>query len=285
MIYAAGGRRLDLAARVAVMGILNVTPDSFSDGGRYVPAAAALGRAETMVHEGADIIDVGGESTRPGACPVPAEEETKRILPVIREIASWGTVPVSVDTRKPEVAAAAIDAGATIVNDVGGLQADPRMAAVAAAGGASVIVMHMKGEPATMQDDPHYDDLFGEIGAHLSRGVAIAREAGVRADGIAVDPGIGFGKTLSDNLRILNGLGAFAALACPILIGPSRKGFIGTVLPGLPPAERLEGTMAAVAAAVVRGARMVRVHDVLPHRRLVDVLMAILKEGTDALPA
>jgi dihydropteroate synthase len=285
MIYAAGGRQFDLAARVAVMGILNVTPDSFSDGGLHGEAAAAIGRAEAMLREGADIIDVGGESTRPGASPVPAELEIRRVVPVIREIASWGAVAISVDTRKPDVAAAAIDAGAVIVNDVGGLQAEPRMAGVAAAGGASVIVMHMLGEPSTMQHHPHYDDLMGEIGAHLARGIKAARGAGVRADGIAVDPGIGFGKTVGDNLRILNRLDLLLPLGCPILVGPSRKGFIGAVLSGLTTAERLEGTMAAVAAAILRGARMVRVHDVLPHRRLTDMLMAILREGDHALPA
>jgi len=268
-------RELELGRRTAVMGVLNVTPDSFSDGGLYLEPSRAVDRALEMVEEGADVIDVGGESTRPGADPVPLEEELRRVVPVIEAIASRVPVPVSVDTYKAKVAKEALEAGASIVNDISGLQFDPRMAEVVARYGAAVVVMHIKGTPKTMQQDPRYDDLIGEITQYLKDGVRRAEEAGVSPDAIVVDPGIGFGKRLEHNLTIFSRLEELSSLGKPVLIGPSRKRFIGEIL-GVEVGERLFGTLASVAAAVMRGAHIVRVHDVRPVRQVVDVVDAIL---------
>jgi len=257
-----GRFNIDLSAGARVMGILNVTPDSFSDGGRFYVFDRALRQAERMVMEGADIIDVGGESTRPGAEAVSADEESRRVTPIIAELSRRLTVPLSIDTRNAETARRALDAGASMINDVSGLRHDPETARVAAAFGVPVSVMHIKGNPKDMQDDPRYDDLFGEISDYLAESVAIAVRAGVAHDMIIVDPGIGFGKTLAHNLLILKKLEKFKSLGKPILVGVSRKSFIGRVLGGLPVDERLVGSAAAAALCVLNGADIVRAHDV-----------------------
>jgi dihydropteroate synthase len=256
-----GGGHLDLGGRTLVMGIVNVTPDSFSDGGQFLDPGRAIDHARQLVAEGADLLDIGGESTRPGAEPVDAEAECARVLPVVEALAADGAVPVSIDTSKARVARRALDAGATIVNDVTALRGDPRMGRVAAESGAPLILMHMRGSPRTMQQHPHYEDLMGEIVACLRQGMAAAVEAGVREEQILTDPGIGFGKTLAHNLEILRRLGELRSLGCPILLGTSRKSFIGTIL-RVPAPERVLGTAATVAFGIARGAHVVRVHDV-----------------------
>lgn len=255
------------------MGVLNVTPDSFSDGGRYLDADAAARRAEEMAAEGADVLDVGGESTRPGAPPVDEAEERRRILPVVRAAARLG-LPVSVDTSKAAVAAAALDAGAVIVNDVSAL-GDPLMAEVVAASGAGLVLMHMKGTPRTMQDDPRYDDVVAEVREALAERLAAARAAGVGVERLAVDPGLGFGKRLEDNLDLLARLPEIAALGAPVVVGASRKSFLGRLGAGETPAERLEGSLAAAVAAVLGGAAMLRVHDVAATRRATAIADAL----------
>lgn len=257
-----------------VMGILNITPDSFSDGGRYMEKARAVERAFEMAEEGADIIDVGGESTRPGARRVTLDEELSRVIPVVKEISRGLTIPISIDTTKAEVARQALDNGVSIVNDVSALRFDPQMAPVCARYKAGVILMHMRGTPETMQRDVAYDDLIGEILGFLKSRVEFAMHQGIDLDKIAVDPGIGFGKSSEDNLRIIKNLGEFKALGRPIVLGTSRKSFIGHVL-GLDVTERLEGTAATVAVGVLNGASMVRVHDVKAMRRVVDMVDAI----------
>ncbi len=256
------GYCLDFDSRSHIMGILNVTPDSFSDGGRYFDKPLAVERAHQMVGEGADIIDVGGQSTRPGSEPVSTEEELRRTVPVIEAVSGEIGVPVSIDTYNAEVAAAALDAGASMVNDISGLRFDPKMPAVVAGAGVPVVVMHIRGTPLDMQKNPAYEALIPEIMDYLRQSIRIAEEAGVARDMIVVDPGIGFGKTFDHNLRIINGLREFTLLERPVLVGPSRKAFIGAVLGGVPPAQRAFGTAAAVAASILRGADIVRVHDV-----------------------
>jgi dihydropteroate synthase len=260
------------------MGIVNVTPDSFSDGGAHPDAAAAIAHGLRLVAEGADLLDVGGESTRPGAAPVPADEELRRVLPVVRALAERAGAPVSIDTTKAGVARAALDAGATIVNDVSGLRFDPALGGVVARAGAGLIVMHMQGDPRTMQQAPRYDALLAEVIAELEAALVRAATAGVDPEKVVVDPGIGFGKTLEHNLELIDRLGELCALGRPVLVGPSRKSFIGRVL-DLPPAERLEGTIAACCLAADRGAHLVRVHDVGPVRRALRVADAILERG------
>jgi len=268
------GGVLRLSERPHVMGVLNVTPDSFSDGGDYLAPAAALDRALQMVEEGADILDVGGESTRPGAEPVSEEEELRRVLPVVEHLAPRVGVPISVDTVKAAVARQAAQAGAAIVNDVGGLKLDPAMAATAAETGCALVVMHMRGTPRTMQADTRYDDLVGEIFRCLRESVELAEAAGVPRERVLVDPGIGFGKSVAGNLVILQRLGEFRALGCPVLVGASRKTFIGRVLGLEVPKERLEGSLAAATLAVWNGAHVVRAHDVQATRRAVDLAWA-----------
>jgi dihydropteroate synthase len=264
---------LDLA-RPAVMGIVNVTPDSFSDAGEAFDAAAAIDRARRMVADGARIVDVGGESTRPGAPPVPLDEELRRVIPVIEALADLG-VPISVDTRKAEVAARALAAGAAIVNDVAGLRDEAMRSAVARAG-AGAIVMHMRGTPETMQADPRYDDLLGEVAGWLAERAAAAEAAGVAPDAIALDPGFGFGKTPDHNLELLRRLDELRSLGRPVAIGVSRKSTLGKVT-GRPPGERLAAGIAAAAIAVRSGANIVRTHDV---RETCDaVAMAAAIEG------
>lgn len=270
---------LPVGKRTIIVGVLNVTPDSFFDGGRYLEPETALSRALQMIEEGADMIDVGGESARPGADPITAEEELKRVLPVVRRLAEVVTVPISVDTYKSEVAAAALEAGATWINDISGLHKDPKMASVVAAHGAGVIVMHSKGDPKSMQIDPRYDDLVGEVKAYLQRGCERALEAGVGPDRIWIDPGFGFGKRLRHNLELLRRLSEFRSLGFPILVGTSNKSMIGQAL-GLPVDERGEGTAATVAVSIVHGAAAVRVHDVKAMKRVAQMTDAILGRAT-----
>lgn len=268
--------RLPLGVRTYVMGILNVTPDSFSDGGRYLEPGAAVEAAHRMVEEGADIIDVGAESTRPGAEPVPLEEEWVRLEPVLKRLVRELTVPISVDTYKAEIGRRALEVGASIINDISGLQAEPELARWVASAGAAVVVMHRRGDSRTMQIDPRYRCLWGEILAYLERSIEIAVAAGVERERVVIDPGIGFGKTVEHNLEILRGLRELETLGCPILVGPSRKSFIGKVL-DLPVEERLEGTAAAVAVAIAQGADIVRVHDVKAMRRVATLTDAIVR--------
>jgi dihydropteroate synthase len=258
-----------------VVGILNVTPDSFSDGGRFTATEAAVARARQMVEEGADWIDIGGESTRPGSDPVPVEEELRRVLPVLEALGGTLGVPISIDTMKAAVAERALAAGATIVNDVGALR-DPRMADVVAAAGAGLVLMHMKGDPKSMQRAPTYKDVVVESLRFLLKRIAIARAAGVDEAGIWIDPGFGFGKTLAHNLEILRRLGEYAATGYPVLIGTSRKSSLGALLGDAPPEDRLEATAATVAIAIRHGASAVRVHDVREMARVVRVTDAIL---------
>ena len=271
-----------LGSRPIVMGILNVTPDSFSDGGRYVGVSAALERAREMVNEGADIIDVGGESTRPGADPVPLEEELERVIPVIEAIKAELDVPISVDTYKAPVAEEALKAGAVMVNDVSGMRFSPDMARVVARYGAYGVVMHMKGTPRDMQKAPFYNDVVGEVKAFFQERLDHLVNQGVDRKKVILDPGIGFGKRLEDNLALVRGIPSLLELGCPLLLGPSRKSFIGRVL-NLPVEERLEGTLAVVAIAVFLGATLVRVHDVMAARRAVDMAWAL--RGSPSLPS
>lgn len=254
-------RCMDLSEKVAVIGILNVTPDSFYDGGSHPGVMPSVEHALRLVEEGAAVIDVGGESTRPWASMVPPEEEKARVVPVIQELAGRTSVPLSIDTRKASVADAAIAAGASIVNDVSALTHDPAMAGVVARRGAGVILMHMKGTPETMQEDPRYESVVDEVLEYLKERVEYALSRGIARERIDVDPGIGFGKRLRHNLELLRHLDSLTEIGRPVVIGPSRKSFIGEVL-SLPAEERLMGTAAAVALAVANGARMVRVHDV-----------------------
>jgi dihydropteroate synthase len=259
------------------MGIVNVTPDSFSDGGSYFSPEQAVAHGLRLAEEGADIIDIGGESTRPGAAPVSAAEETERVLPVIAELAAQVDVPLSIDTTKAEVARKALAAGAEIVNDVSALRFDPGMGDVVAAGRVPVVLMHMRGTPRTMQHDIHYQSLIDDIRSFLEERIEYAVRAGIALDNIIIDPGIGFGKSIEkDNLFILNNLAAFTALGCPVLVGTSRKGFIGKLL-GTPVHEREEGTAATVAIAIYNGAHIVRVHDVKSMKMVAAVASAIRK--------
>ncbi len=276
------GARLDLSARTHIMGVLNVTPDSFSDGGRFMGKGGSpdVGRiveaALDMVRDGADIIDVGGESTRPGSVGVSASEEIARVAPVIRGITDRTDTPVSIDTCKSETARAAIEAGASIINDISAMRFDPEMASLAAGSGSAVVLMHMKGTPADMQEAPSYDDLVGEVFAFLEDAAGRAIAAGVPADRIMLDVGIGFGKTFAHNLELINRLDEFADLGYPMVLGVSRKAFIGALTGGLPPGERLEGTIAASVLGIARGAAVIRVHDVKAAKRAALVADAIL---------
>jgi dihydropteroate synthase len=260
------------------MGILNVTPDSFYDGGRFLLPEEAKERGAALAREGADIVDVGGESTRPGAEEVPEDEEIARVVPVIRGLAGAGGVPISIDTRKSAVAAAAVEAGATVINDVTGLLHDPEIARVAAANGSGLVLNHIRGTPGDMQRNPGYDDPVSEVYDELARSVDAALGADVAEEKIVVDPGIGFGKRLEDNLLVLRHLSELRSLGFPILVGPSRKSFLGEIL-DLPVGERLEGTIGAAAAAVRNGADVLRVHDVRSVARAVRVVEAIENAG------
>jgi dihydropteroate synthase len=260
--------------RTRLMGVVNVTPDSFADGGRFLDPEAAVRHARALASEGADLLDIGAESTRPGSRPVSAAEEQDRLLPVLERLLEEPPCPVSIDTTKPEVAEAALALGAHMVNDVTGLAAGPALARVCAHYGAALCLVHMQGTPSTMQVAPHYDDLLVEVRTGLAHAVATAEAAGVAAEAICVDPGIGFGKTVAHNLTLLKRIDALATLGKPVLAGPSRKRFIGVLL-GLPATDRLEGTLAACVAAVQAGVHILRVHDVAAVQRAVRVAEAI----------
>jgi dihydropteroate synthase len=258
------------------MGVLNVTPDSFSDGGLYLDRGRAVEHAHRIVEEGADLIDVGGESTRPGSEPVSTEEELRRILPLLQCLVEKLPVPISVDTYKADVAAAVLAEGADLINDISGLSCDPRMASVVAEAGAGLVLSHIRGSPRTMQADPTYTDVLGEIRDYLRERIVLAEAHGVHPEAIAVDPGIGFGKRVEHNLLLLKHLPELHVLGKPVLIGPSRKSFIGKIL-DLPVEERLEGTAAAVAVAIWQGAHIIRVHDVQAMVRVARMTDAIRK--------
>lgn len=260
MIWRCRDREFDLSGRTLVMGVVNVTPDSFSDGGRYFAPGAAVAHARHLLAEGADLLDLGAESTRPGAAPVTAAEQIRRLAPVLEALAGEPGACVAVDTASAQVAEYALSRGARIVNDVTAL-ADPRMAERVAATGAGVVLMHMAGAPATMQRDPRYDDAAREVGEWLAGRLAGASAAGIAAEAVALDPGIGFGKTVEHNLQLLARLGELSGTGRPLLVGVSRKSFLGKVL-DLPVDRRLEGGLAAAAVAVFLGARIVRTHDV-----------------------
>jgi dihydropteroate synthase len=257
------------------MGVVNVTPDSFSDGGAFLDPSAAIAHGLRLAEEGADLLDVGGESTRPGSDAVAADEEIDRVRPVIEDLAGRVDVPVSVDTRKAAVAAAALEVGASIVNDVSA-GADPAMFPAIAGSGAGLVLMHMRGEPKTMQDDPTYDDVVGEVRSFLLERLALAEAAAVERDRLAIDPGIGFGKTLEHNLELLRSLTSLGELGAPLVVGPSRKRFIGT-LTDAETDDRVEGTAGAVAWCATQGVDVVRVHDVRAMVRVVRVVDAIAR--------
>lgn len=252
---------LDFARRTLIMGIINVTPDSFFDGGRRFDPATAIADGVAMIASGADILDIGGESTRPGAQPVSQDEEIARVLPVVRGLRAQVGAPISIDSYKANVARAALDAGADIVNDISALRFDPEMASMVAAEKVPLILMHMQGTPRTMQKEPQYSDVVREVRDFLAAQLYQAMDAGVAQDAVVIDPGIGFGKTIEHNLQLLRGLPMLAALGQPLLVGVSRKTFIGKIL-GAEPAERLEGSLAAAVVAVLAGANILRVHDV-----------------------
>jgi dihydropteroate synthase len=266
-----------------VMGVVNVTPDSFSDGGRLASTADALDHARQLAAEGADLLDVGGESSRPGSEPVPVVEELRRVIPAVEAIASEMSLPVSVDTTKAEVARLAIAEGAAVVNDITALTADPDLARVVADSGAGVVLMHMRGVPKTMQADLRYDDVVAEVYDYLARRVEAAEATGIPRERIAIDPGIGFGKTFEHNLVLLRNLGRFATLGCAVLVGTSRKGFLGAIT-GRPVGQRATASVVSSLAAAVRGANVVRVHDVGPMADAIKVWAALGGWGTRTSP-
>ncbi len=277
-------RTLILGQRTLIIGVLNVTPDSFSDGGAFLDSGAAIARALQIEQEGADILDIGGESTRPGAAPITSEEELRRILPVIQVLRGKLRIPMSVDTRRADVAEAALGAGAEILNDVSALRTDARLAEVARHERVPLILMHMRGTPQTMQRGPFARDAVRDVMAGLRDAVARARRAGLAKSQLLVDPGIGFGKKHEQNFEILARLPEFARLGCPIVVGTSRKAFLGKALAGsdgqsAPPSERLLGTAATVTASILGGAHIVRVHDVAEMVQVARVADAILNAG------
>jgi dihydropteroate synthase len=265
----------DLSARPLVMGIVNVTPDSFSDGGRFFDPPAAVDHARQLVEDGADILDVGGESTRPGAPPVPLDEELRRVVPVVAEVVKRTRVPISVDTMKAAVARQCLDVGAHIINDVTGLRGDPEMVRVAVGSGAGVVVMHMKGDPRTMQLDPTYADVVAEVGEFFDERIAALTQAGVAREALCLDPGIGFGKKLDHTLRQLAHLDGYRRFGRPVCLGVSRKGFLGQIT-GRERSERMPASLAVACFAVAQGAaHVLRVHDVAPTRDAVKLWEAI----------
>ncbi|MFH1856776.1 MAG: dihydropteroate synthase [Candidatus Omnitrophota bacterium] len=276
--FKCGNFRLNLSKRPYIMGILNVTPDSFSDAGEFFDTEKAYQRALCLESEGADIIDIGGQSTRPGAGAVSAKEEIKRVVPVIKKLRGKIKIPISIDTYKFDTAKAALEAGASIINDIYGFTKEKRLAKLAADFNAGVVLMHIKGTPCTMQKNPGYKDLMSDVIESLSRSIDTALLAGVNEESIMIDPGIGFGKTADHNLSIIKNLADLKSLGFPILIGPSRKSFIGKIL-GLPENERLYGTIAAVCASVSMGANIVRVHDVARVKQALRITDAILRSN------
>lgn len=268
--------------RPLVMGVLNVTPDSFSDGGRFAQTSAAVAHALEMTAHGADLIDIGGESTRPGSERTPAEQQITRVVPVIRELASAGcTVTLSIDTTRSEVAQAALDAGAGLINDISGGTDDPMMLSLAAKRKVPIVLMHMRGQPATMQDQPAYRNVVEEVKQYLAERAGAALAAGIEKHRILLDPGIGFGKNLDHNLALLRNLAQFKSLGYPLLLGTSRKGFLGRITGETDPANRLWSTAASVAWCVANGAGIVRVHDVEPMAKVVRVVTAIAGENRE----
>jgi len=266
--------KIVFARRTAIMAVLNVTPDSFYDGGRRLEVEQAVADGIELAAAGADVIDIGGESTRPGARPVPEEEELERVLPVVRGLRRSLSIPISIDTYKSRVARAALREGADIVNDISALRFDAEMASLIAQEKVPVVLMHMQGTPRTMQAEPRYDDVVREVGDFLAAQVRYAVERGVERERIIVDPGIGFGKTVDHNLALLRGLPALTGLGLPLLVGASRKTFIGKIL-GADPEERLEGSLAAAVAAVLAGANMIRTHDARATLRAVRIADAL----------
>jgi len=271
-----GNYSLDLSNRTHIMGVINVTPDSFSDGGLYLKEDKAIEQGIAMALAGADIIDIGGESTRPYSEAVPCKEEMDRVIPVIKALSRAIKIPISIDTCKAEVASEALKAGASMINDISALRFDPDMGTVAAGAGVPVILMHMQGTPRDMQENPTYNDLIGEILAFLKDAIERAVKAGISKDLIIIDPGIGFGKNIHHNLEIIRELRQFSSLGMPILLGPSRKAFIGHILQNQPH-ERDIGTMAAVSAGILNGANIVRVHNVQMAVETAKVISAIFK--------
>lgn len=272
-----GRREMMLGDRTRIMAILNVTPDSFSDGGRYDCLESAVASGIQLAEAGADILDVGGESSRPGAETVSTEEELRRVIPVIKALSGKVRIPISIDTTKSAVAQEALDAGAEIINDISAMRFDARMSAVMASSGAAVVFMHMRGVPQTMQQgDLHYPSLMGEMIDFFHERLSAAQSAGIMPDRIVIDPGLGFGKSRSDNLKLLRHLAEFRTLGRPILTGPSRKSFVGQT-DDLGPLDRLEGTVAAVTAAIMNGSHLVRVHDVTAAKRALAVADAIIR--------
>jgi dihydropteroate synthase len=271
------------AADFKIMGVVNVTPDSFSDGGRYVEPDKAISHGLELAAEGAAIVDVGGESTRPGALPVDAEEEIDRVLPVIEGLmAARSDAQISIDTSKASVASEALDAGASFVNDVTALRGDPAMVSLIASSGADVCLMHMLGEPRTMQEDPRYEDVVSEVKAFLEDRLQFAVQGGVAEERILLDPGIGFGKTADHNLELINRLDEIVALGRPVVIGASRKSFIGRITGRENPSDRVEGTVAVNVLAYERGARVFRVHDVAPsHDALAMAAATVSRRWTE----
>jgi dihydropteroate synthase len=269
-------RVLSFSSRTHLMGILNVTPDSFSDGGEFFQVEDAVKQGIRMAKEGADIIDVGGESTRPESDPVTIEEELSRVIPVIEALSKQVNIPISIDTYKSQVAKKALHAGAEMINDISALRFDPQMKKIAAEYQVPTVLMHIKGTPKNMQKNPYYDDVITEITEYLKESIEIAENAGIDREKIIIDPGIGFGKRLEDNLNILKNLKKFSILDCPIMVGPSRKSFIGKIL-DLPVEERLEGSLAALAVSIMKGANIVRVHDVKESKRVACLVDSILK--------
>ena len=270
--YLFGPCEYDFTKRTFIMGVLNVTPDSFSDGGRYFDSGMAVKRGLEMIEEGADFIDVGGESTRPGAEQISIEEELRRVLPVIRQLARTTKIPVSIDTCKSAVAEGALSAGATMVNDISGLHFDPMIADAVAKHEATIILMHIRGTPRTMQTNPEYQNVIEDICSYIEDGIQLARQKGINQ--IIVDPGIGFGKSTQHNLEIINKLREFKRFGYPVLVGPSRKSFIGKIL-DVDVEDRFEGTAAAVSASIIKGANIVRVHDVKQMKRIAQMTDAI----------
>jgi len=283
ILFRVGSRAFPLGRRAWLMGILNVTPDSFSEDGFYLDPERAVEHGLALVEDGADIVDIGGESTRPGSAPVPAEEELRRVLPVVTGLRKRTAALLSVDTSKTEVAEAVLDAGADIINDISSFRLDPRILTLAARARAGFVLMHMQGVPRTMQVQPRYTDVVAEVKAFLAEKIDVAEAYGVGRESIIVDPGIGFGKRQQDNLALLAGLGALAGLGRPVLVGVSRKSFIGKILDA-PPADRLEGTIAAAVMSLVNGASMLRVHDVKAVKRAVRVAEAIRDGGNPEAP-
>jgi dihydropteroate synthase len=277
-------RSLPYGESTLVMGVLNVTPDSFSDGGRFFSAEIAIAHAELMIREGADIIDVGGESTRPGSAFVSEAEELGRVIPVISELAARVSVPISIDTTKSPVARAALAAGAEIVNDISGLRFDPAIADAVRYAKAGLVLMHSRGTPKTMQQLPLVEDIMGEITSGLRKSLEVAEERGVARDSIAIDPGLGFGMTGAQNLEVIGKLAQLARAFpdLPLMIGPSRKSFLGKLLEGAPADQRLNGTIASVVVSVMNGAHIVRVHDVKATVEGVKVTNAIMDRSREA---